>query len=233
MSDILRHYQEGGIFMHFILIAGIFALAICAERIYTLYIKYKKPIPGFRPHLRGFIARNDYAGASEYLKESAATQALSRVSHQGFITREKMKGEDEVQARMDEQLSREISAVDRGTSFLGMIGNVSTLLGLLGTISGMIVSFAAVAKANPMDRATMLSLGIAEAMNCTAFGLIVAIPTLVAYAIFQSRTDTLVTTLSEESAGIYNDLVYTSQPMGRVIFQTVNGKTQYQPEPTA
>jgi hypothetical protein len=72
----------------------------------------------------------------------------------------------------------------------------------------MIHSFAAVANASPADRATMLSRGISEAMNCTAFGLIVAIPALVAYALFQNRTDRLVSALTEEATQIFHDLLF-------------------------
>jgi len=120
-------------------------------------------------------------------------------------------GEEELQARMDEKLAQEIGSLDKRTGFLAMFGNVATLLGLLGTISGMIRSFAAVATANPADRATMLSGGISEAMNCTAFGLIVAIPALVAYAVYQNRTDKLVARLTEGTTQIYHDLLFLSE----------------------
>src|SRR6185503_11815943 len=86
--------------------------------------------------------------------------------------------------------------------------NVATLVGLLGTITGMIHSFAAVAQANPMDRATLLSKGIAEAMNCTAFGLIVAVPALVLFAVFQNKTDMLVNEITQKTSEIYHDLIF-------------------------
>ena len=116
-------------------------------------------------------------------------------------------GEEELQSRMDEKLSHEISQIDRRTGFLAMFGNVATLLGLLGTITGMIHSFAAISNASPAHRATMLSRGISEAMNCTAFGLIVAIPALVAFAVFENRTDRIVTALTEMTTSIYHDLL--------------------------
>src|SRR6185503_15024726 len=86
--------------------------------------------------------------------------------------------------------------------------NVATLVGLLGTITGMIHSFAAVAQANPMDRATLLSKGIAEAMNCTAFGLIVAVPALVMFAVYQNKTDHLVQEITHKTSEIYHDLIF-------------------------
>src|SRR5262249_38798447 len=95
------------------------------------------------------------------------------------------------------------------TSFLAVVGNVATLIGLLGTISGMIQSFASVSGATAAERATKLSLGISEAMNCTAFGLLVAIPALLAYALYQNKTERLVNWLTDTVAKIYNDLVYT------------------------
>jgi biopolymer transport protein ExbB/TolQ len=101
-----------------------------------------------------------------------------------------------------------ITRIDRRTGFLSMFGNVATLVGLLGTITGMIHSFAAVAQANPMDRATLLSKGIAEAMNCTAFGLIVAVPALVTFAIFQNKTDLMIGDITQKTSEIYHDLIF-------------------------
>ncbi len=72
----------------------------------------------------------------------------------------------------------------------------------------MIHSFAAVAQANPMDRATMLSKGIAEAMNCTAFGLIVAVPALVFFAVYQNKTEALIQDLTQKTSEIYHDLIF-------------------------
>jgi biopolymer transport protein ExbB len=74
----------------------------------------------------------------------------------------------------------------------------------------MIHSFAAVASANPADRATMLSKGISEAMNCTAFGLVVAIPALVAFAIYQNKTDQFVNKLTTITSEIFHDLLFLS-----------------------
>ena len=78
-----------------------------------------------------------------------------------------------------------------------MLANTATLLGLLGTISGLIVSFAGAAAADPSEKATRLASGISEAMNCTAFGLCVAIPTLLAYAFLQGRTQKIIDDVNE------------------------------------
>lgn len=208
MQSILEHFREGGLFMYPILAIGLFTIALVWERYQSLYKKTKNLPADFREKVRQSIARHDYHSANTYASSISSTNGTGRVISAGLHSRINSGGSEELQARMDETLATEISSLDRSVGFLAMFGNVSTLLGLLGTISGMISSFAAVANASPSERATMLSKGISEAMNCTAFGLIVAIPALVAYAIFQNRTDRLVSEMTENTTKIYHDMVF-------------------------
>lgn len=208
---IIESFREGGVFMYFILMFGIFTIGFVVERAIALYSR-RKPLPeNFRAQIQERIVRGDFNAISSYLGSLSNQESAARVVQAGISARSAAKGDEELQARMDEALSEEIGKLDKRTGFLAMFGNVATLLGLLGTISGMIHSFAAVASASPMDRAMMLSKGISEAMNCTAFGLIVAIPALVAYAIFQNRTDQLVSRLTEATTGIYHDLLFFTE----------------------
>jgi len=94
-----------------------------------------------------------------------------------------------------------------------MLGNVSTLLGLLGTILGLIHAFAAVANANPADKATILANSISEAMNCTAFGLLVGIVALVMYSVLQGRTQIMVDDINESSVSVLNLIVSNREKM--------------------
>jgi biopolymer transport protein ExbB/TolQ len=125
---------------------------------------------------------------------------------------------------MDEQLTKEISGYDKRTGFLAMFGNVSTLFGLLGTVTGLIGSFAGVAAASPVERANLLSNGIAEALNTTAFGLVAAIPALVAFAIFQSRTEKIVSDLTQQASQIYHDFLFFTESGSTTLFR--NDKNQ-------
>lgn len=209
--DIAKAFQEGGPFMYAILVLGVFTFSIGIERFIALYLRLKSSPKGLRDQVLGFIQRGDYFGAESFARSAAGDSALGRVVAVGCHLKGAAGGDEEIQARMDELLTQEISKVDRRTGFLAMFGNVATLLGLLGTISGMIHSFAAVASASPADRATMLSKGISEAMNCTAFGLLVAIPALVAYAFFQNKTDRYVTELTENTTQVFNDLLFLSE----------------------
>ncbi len=212
---IVQKFHEGGLFMYFILLLGALTLSVGIERFLTLYVKFKTVPENFRDQILDFIRRGDMRGAESFSKTFTNT-SLGRVISLGVSIRASSGGEEELQSRMDEQLAKEIHSIDRRTGFLAMFGNVATLLGLLGTISGMIQSFAAVASANPADRATLLSKGISEAMNCTAFGLIVAIPALLAYAFFQNKTDHIVTTITERTTQIYHDLLFLTE-RGRTV----------------
>lgn len=194
--------------MYFILALGIATLAFVVERAVALYFRMKISPKGLRTQILEYISRSDMPGAERFLKSTHLDTALGRVVNVGVQIRARAGGEEELQSRMDEALTKEIDQIDRKTGFLAMFSNVATLLGLLGTISGMIQSFAAVASANPADRAVLLSKGISEAMNCTAFGLLVAIPALVLYSIFQNRTERLVSELTQSTTQIFHDLLF-------------------------
>jgi biopolymer transport protein ExbB len=206
--SIVQRFSEGGPCMFAILVFGLLTLGLIVERWVALHFKAKAHPEDFRKRVLDFLSRGDLRGAESYAMASAQNLPLGRIVEIGLHLKANAGGEEEIQARMDEALSHEISRIDRRTGFLAMFGNVATLLGLLGTISGMIQSFAAVASASPADRATLLSKGISEAMNCTAFGLVVAIPALVAYAVFQNRTDRLLASLTEATTQIYHDLLF-------------------------
>ncbi len=196
--------------MYFILAFALLTIGLIIERASFFTTRLKFAPNDFRKNLLNNIVRGEYRNAETYAK-SFSTTSLGRIAAIGCGLRAIGAGDEEVQARMDERLANEISSIDRRTGFLAMYGNVSTLLGLLGTIVGMIHSFAAVANASPADRAMMLSKGISEAMNCTAFGLLTAIPALVAFAYFQNRTDRVITELTESTTEIYHDLVFLSE----------------------
>ncbi len=113
----------------------------------------------------------------------------------------------EVQAAMDEAALRELPRLEKRTGYLAMLGNVATLIGLLGTILGLIHSFAGVAGVDPSMKATLLAKGISEAMNCTAFGLITAVPALLMFAVLNGWTQALLDDINEVSVQVVNLVV--------------------------
>ncbi|HTP27119.1 MAG TPA: MotA/TolQ/ExbB proton channel family protein [Anaeromyxobacteraceae bacterium] len=203
-DSLVKAFHNGGIGMYPISLALVFALAIILERIYVLYFQSSVDKETF---LRG-VKRHIYAGdldkAISYCAGQKRTPLVS-VIKAGLIS--VPKGEEDVQAAMDEATLRESPKIERRTGYLAMISNVATLLGLLGTIIGLIHCFGAVAFANPADKANILSQGISEAMYCTAFGLTVAVPALVAFSVLQGRTQAMVDEINEVAVGVLNLIV--------------------------
>ena len=209
--SLISQFQAGGFFMYFILAFAILTIALIIERTYALYVNYKKPTKGFRETLLKHLSKGEWSEARTYTQQLSKDSGLSRIAHIGLELREEGGAEEEIQARMDEELTGEITKIDKRTGFLAMFGNVATLLGLLGTVTGLISSFAGVSSASPLERATLLGQGIAEALNSTAFGLVAAIPALVAFAVFQNKTDALINELTEETSKIYHDLLFLTE----------------------
>jgi biopolymer transport protein ExbB/TolQ len=123
------------------------------------------------------------------------------------------RSDAEVQAAMDEAALRELPRIEKRTGYLAMLGNVATLIGLLGTILGLIHSFAGVAGVDPSMKATLLAKGISEAMNCTAFGLITAVPALLMFAVLNGWTQGVLDDINEVSVQVVNLVVAHRQAM--------------------
>lgn len=203
-DGLAKAFHDGGPGMYPIAAALVGAIAIAADRIWVLYFKAAIDRDEF---LRG-VKKHLFAGDLEKAISFAAGQKktpLTEVVKAGLI--HVPKGDEDVQAAMDEATLREAPVVEKRTGYLAMIANVATLLGLLGTILGLIGAFAAVSTANPADKATLLSASISEAMNCTAFGLAVAILALVLYSILQGRTQQLVDDINASAVSVLNLVV--------------------------
>jgi biopolymer transport protein ExbB/TolQ len=207
---LAKAYHDGGWMMHPILVSLIFTLAVMIDRIIVLYFKASVDKEAFLRGLKPLV----YAGDLDKAIAFCAAQKkvpLVQVIKAGLIS--VPKGEEDVQAAMDEATLRESPKLEMRTGYLAMLGNVATLLGLLGTIVGLIGAFGAVANANPADKATILASSISEAMNCTAFGLLTAIPALVAFSVLQGRTQHMVDDINEASVAVLNLVVANREKM--------------------
>lgn len=207
-------FEHGGFWMWPILALQLFSIAIVIERTMVLFFKYKLNQKDMATTFEDSIRRGELTQLITKTEALQATNPIARVTLAGAKAATNMGGKEEIQGKMDEILGEENSLLDRRVGFLSMFGNVATLTGLLGTITGMIKSFAAVAYANPAEKASLLAAGISEAMNATAFGLIVAIPALVAYAILQNRANRLGEELNQSALRVFNLLSYTYEPVG-------------------
>jgi biopolymer transport protein ExbB len=210
---ISEAFNHGGIWMYAILGIHILSIAIMAERAYVLYFKKTGGQKRLTGHLEDDIKKGRLESAMAKAQAMSRSEDIGSVAQAGIQAAMNMGGKEEIHAKMEEVLDVANSSLERRTGFLGMIGNVATLIGLLGTITGMIKSFAAVGMANAAEKATILSSGISEAMNCTAYGLIVAIPALVMYAVLQNRTALLQEDLNQSSTKVLNWLSFSFEPI--------------------
>lgn len=202
MKRIADAFHEGDWPMWPILVLLIVAIAITVERI--VYLRKagidKEKLLAL---LKSQIMAGNIQGAIKVC--SGNPTPLTRIIQAGLT---KFNRPDaEVQAAMDEAALRELPRIEARTGYLAMLGNVATLVGLLGTILGLIHSFAGVAGVDPSMKATLLAKGISEAMNCTAFGLICAVPALLSFAVLNGWTQSILDDINEVSVQVVNLVV--------------------------
>ena len=190
--------------MYPIAICAVVAVAIILERVLYLFFRASINKEAFLRGLKKHIYAGDLDKAISYVAGQRSTP-LTNVIKAGLMN--VPKGEEEVQAALDEASLRETPQLEARTGYLAMLGNAAMLAGLLGTVSGLIRCFEAVATVNPADKATILAAGISEAMNCTAFGLLTAIPALIAFSVLMGRTQSLINDINETSVAVLNLIV--------------------------
>lgn len=186
-----------------ILVVGAFSLAIIIERSLCLYWKYPVNSKEFLNETRQKILGNDITGALQ-LCSSQGQALVSGVVKSGLMRAS--RDNKQIQAALEISAHDSIASVRKRIAYLAMFANVSTLLGLLGTISGLIKAFGAVANVDAATRSMLLADGISTSMNATATGLAVAIPTMIAFSVLQSKANRLTEEL-EGAAMVTMDLL--------------------------
>jgi biopolymer transport protein ExbB/TolQ len=201
MHALTEAFNEGGWGMYPILALLIITIAIMVER--WLYLaKSKVDVDKLMSLIKSQIVSGNLRGAVSTCESTPAP--LTRIISAGLRRAEQGGGEHDIQQSMDEEALKELPRVEKRTGYLAMLGNLATLAGLLGTITGLIKSFAGVAGVDPSLKATMLSKGISEAMNCTAFGLGTGILGLAAFAILNGKTQGILDAINQGSVEALN-----------------------------
>ena len=203
-AGIASSWNEGGWPMYPIALVFVVGLAISVERLIVLFATASINKDGFIRGLKKHIYAGDLDKAINYVAGQKPTP-LTNVVKSGLMN--VPKGQEEVQAALDEASLRETPRIEARTGYLAMLGNAAMLIGLFGTVHGLIGSFKAVAHAAPADRATILAGSIGEAMNCTRFGLIAAIPLLIFFSVLNGRTQSLINDINETSVAVLNLVV--------------------------
>ena len=202
---IAAFMQDGGVFMWVILGVWLLGLAICAER-YSKLLIYDIDGPSFMNEVHKFVIANDI---KEAIKTCSNTKSvLPKVLKNGL--KRSNQSTEQIQNAIDATVLEVIPKVEKRLNYLSLLANISTLLGLLGTIYGLIQSFQAVGVADPAQKAQVLSQGISKAMNTTAIGLLSAITLMVLHAILSTKSEKIISEMDEYSVKLL-DLLGTKK----------------------
>lgn len=197
----VRFFQNGGAFMYPIVVVLVLGLAISIERILFLRRTHASNRKLWA-EVANDIGSGEFQAARNHVEQSSASLAAVL----GFGLERSAAGapRQDVELAMEEALMEVMPRLERRTPFIFVFANIATLLGLLGTIIGLIQGFTAVANVNPAEKANLLSASISVAMNTTAFGLMCAIPLLLAHAWLQARTTEVVDALEMTTVKFLN-----------------------------
>ncbi len=202
--EIIKLFQAGGPFMYPILAIFALGVAIALERFLYLTKTNRKTHKVWQ-QLKPMLKAADLQRAVK-LTESTITP-IARVLNYGFARHSENKRREIVEAAMEEGMMDAMPDLIQRTHYLATFANVATLLGLLGTIVGLIQAFTAVAAADPAEKADLLSASISVAMNTTAFGLMTAIPLLLAHSYLVTKTAHLVDSLEKAALKAINLMI--------------------------
>lgn len=192
--------RDGGMFMYLILIVSVIGMAIILERGFVLLFKFNVDGRALWEKVSKYIREGHTDKALALCKDSNVP--LLRVLNAGISA--SRGSERDIQNAIDEVAVEIIPAIDKRIHYLATLANIATLMGLLGTIQGLIQAFSAVGVADPSQKATLLASGISIALYTTFAGLVVAIPMLSMYTIFQARAMRAIDEIDEFSVKLMN-----------------------------
>ncbi len=199
----VKFFTTGGPFMYPILIVFAVGAAFAIERYITLTLirtRNQKAWERVQPALMS----GDFDQARELTSEDDST--ISHLLGMGLARQGAVRRREDIEIAMEESMMEIIPQLEKRTPYVALASSIATLLGLLGTIMGLIQAFTAVANANPAEKADLLSASISVAMNTTAFGLIVAIPLLITNTVLTAKTGEIIDSLEMASVKALNVL---------------------------
>ena len=206
----IKFFQEGGVFMYPIMLVFALGAAIAIERYIYLTVA-RQTNRSIWDKLTPLVKANNYEQAMTIAARSKAE--IGKILSYGLSRLRMTKRRDDIEIAMEEGLMEVIPRLEKRTHYLATLANIATLLGLLGTIIGLIQAFTAVANANPADKADLLSASISVAMNTTAFGLMAAIPLLLMFTVLQTKTTELVDSMEMATVKFLNAITeYGKEP---------------------
>jgi biopolymer transport protein ExbB len=203
-KGLAEFYHQGGVWMHPIAATSVVVWAIAFERIYALYFRYNINAEQLMAQVQKLVLANNIDRAIK-LCNAAPSAALPRVI-KADLTRAN-KGEEEIAAALEEATVEVLRGLQKRVALLPNLANAATLLGLLGTIIGLIEAFTAVASAPPDMKSQLLTQSLAIGLNSTAFGLTVAIPALFLFMFLSGASKKIIEDIDQYSLKLQNLLV--------------------------
>jgi len=201
--SIVTFFQKGGLFMYPILLVFLVGMAISVERWVQLN-RIRSVNRKMWNVLHPVLVKGEFDKARAIVKKDKST--ISQMLGMGLARQGAVRRRDDIEIAMEESMMEIIPQLEKRTPYVALLSNIATLLGLLGTIMGLIAAFTAVANANPAEKADLLSASISVAMNTTAFGLMCAIPLLLLHAKLTSTTGQIVDSLEMASVKALNNI---------------------------
>jgi len=196
-------FQKGGLFMYPILLVFLAGMAISIER-WVQLSRIRSVNRKIWNLLHPLLSKGEFDKAEEIISKDKST--ISQMLGMGLARKGAVRRREDIEIAMEESMMEIIPQLEKRTPYVALFSNIATLLGLLGTIMGLIQAFTAVANANPAEKADLLSASISVAMNTTAFGLMSAIPLLLFHAKLTSTTGQIVDSLEMASVKALNSI---------------------------
>jgi biopolymer transport protein ExbB len=206
--SVAGFFLTGGPFMYPILIVFAVGAAIAIERYVTLLMVTNKNRSSWSK-LQPALNSGDFDKARDMASKDKST--IAQLLGMGLARQGAVRRREDIEIAMEESMMEIIPQLEKRTSYVALASSIATLLGLLGTIMGLIQAFTAVANANPAEKADLLSASISVAMNTTAFGLMVAIPLLITHAVLTAKTGEIVDSLEMASVKALNVISATAK----------------------
>jgi biopolymer transport protein ExbB len=200
---VINFFKQGGFFLYPIALVWIIGLAIAVERFMYL-MRVGSANDRLWGELQPLFEAGEFKQATGIV--SASEGVLAQVMRYGMSRIHTARRRDDVEKAMEESLVEVVPQLERRTHYLSALANIGMLMGLFGTVLGLINAFAAVAQANPAEKASLLSASISVAMNNTALGLLSAITLLLSHLYLETKTTNIVDGLEVASVKLLNAL---------------------------
>lgn len=213
LAGLSAFFKEGGLVMYAILAIGVVAIAIAVERFIVIMGTARFDGKKLTSDVLGYVQRGDLTSARNVSRMSSAPAAQVI---QSVLSIQDMD-EHKMQSAAEDAAALALPVLTRRLAMLNILANIATLVGLLGTISGLITAFSAVGAADPSQRSAFLAGGISMALNATAFGLIIAIPSLLAQGFLSGIVEGIAEQCDEAGIRVTRAILVSPAAKGQVV----------------